>query len=276
MTTMTKQEMEAEMRRLAPFRHNLELPYGLRTGQVDAQGQMKAEVQEAQGLEAQGPEDENRRVQNLINHSFPPLLKLLGGSLEGMRVLDAASNAGGFSVEAARLGASHVLGFDVVDRYVEQANFVKTALGVENVEFKKLDLYELSEESVGMFDVTFCFGLLYHLEDPVGGMRKLASVTRRAMLVDTNTMPGDDNAPLWRMSTPSVASEENLEGSATNLWRDREYCQMKPNAAAVRRLLKVLGFDDVRRVKPRTEGLPPAYQEGRRRTFLAARTTPLP
>lgn len=63
------------------------------------------------------------------------------------------------------------------------------------MEFRKLDLYELSGESVGMFDVTFCFGLLYHLEDPVGGMRKLVSVTRRAILVDTNTMPGDDNAP---------------------------------------------------------------------------------
>lgn len=143
------------------------------------------------------------------------------------------------------------------------------------MEFRKLDLYELSGESVGMFDVTFCFGLLYHLEDPVGGMRKLVSVTWRAILVDTNTMPGDDNAPLWRMSTPSVASDENVEGSWTNLWRDRAYCQMKPNAAAVRRLLKVLGFDDVRRVRPKTENLPPAYHEGRRRTFIAARTTPL-
>ena len=275
MTTMTKQEMEAELRRLAPFRHNLELPHGLRTGQVDAQGQMKAEVQEAQGLQAQEPEEENRRVQNLIEHSFPPLLKLLGGSFEGLTVLDAASNAGGFSIEAAKLGASRVLGFDVVDRYVEQANFVKTVLEVENVDFRKIDLYELDPETTGTFDVTFCFGLLYHLEDPVGGMRKLASVTRKAMLVDTNTLPGDDNTPLWRMSTPSVASEENLEGSSTNLWRDREYCQMKPNAAAVRRLLRVLGFDDVRRVKPKIEELPPAYHEGRRRTFLAVRTTPL-
>lgn len=276
MTTMTKQEMESEMRRLAPFRHNLELPYGLRTGQVDAQGRMKAEVLEEQGLEVPGPEEENRRVQNLIDHAFPPLLKLLGGSFEGMRVLDAASNAGGFSIEAARHGASYVLGFDVVDRYVEQANFVKSALEIENAEFKKLDLYDIDPESVGIFDVTFCFGLLYHLEDPVGGMRKLASVTRKAMLVDTNTMPGDDSAPLWRMSTPAVASEENVEGSSTNLWRDRAYCQMKPNAAAVRRLLKVLGFDDVRRVRPKVEELPPAYREGRRRTFIAARTTPLP
>ncbi len=239
------------------------------------QGQTKAEIREAQGFETPAPEEENRRVQNLINHSFPPRLKLLGGSFEGLRVFDAASNAGSFSVETARLGASHVLGFDVVDRYVEQANFVKTALGVENVEFTKMDLYEHSEESVGMFDVTFCFGLLYHLEDPVDGMRKLASVTRKDMLVDTNTMLGDDNAPLWRMSTPSVASEENLEGSSINLWRDHAYCQMKPNAAAARRLLKALGFDDVRRVRPRTGDLPSAYHEGRRRIFLAARTTPL-
>jgi len=105
-------------------------------------------------------------------------------------------------------------------------------------------------------------------------MRKLALVTPRAMLVDTNTMLGDDNTPLWRMSTSSVAFEVNLKGSSTYLWRDRAYCQMKPNAAAVRRLLKVLGFDDVRRVRPKTENLPPAYHEGRRRTFIVARTSP--
>lgn len=44
MTPMTKQEIESEMRRLAPFRHNLELPHGLRTGQVDERGRMLAEV----------------------------------------------------------------------------------------------------------------------------------------------------------------------------------------------------------------------------------------
>lgn len=256
---VTQRRMEEEVRRLAPFRHDIELPHGLRTGMFNPPP-------------AEGDE-EPARVRKLVEHAFPPLLRIFGGSFEGLSVLDAACNAGGFSVEAARRGASRVLGFDVVDRYVEQAGFVKGALGAEldNAEFRKMDLYDLDPEEVGTFDVTFCFGLLYHLEDPVGGMRKLASVTRKVMLVDTNTVPGDDTAPLWRMSAPSVASGENAEGASTNLWRDRAYCQMKPNAAAVRRLLKVLGFDDVRRLAPKLEDLPPAYREGRRRTFLAVR-----
>lgn len=259
MTAMTKQEMEAEMRRLAPFRHNLELPHGLRTG---------SEEPDLQDFEAS-------RVQGLVDHAFPALLEACGGSLEGLRVLDLACNSGGFSLEASRLGADYVLGVDIVDRYLEQANFVKAALGVENVEFRKMDVYDLSDESVGAFDVTFCFGLLYHLENPVLAMRKIGSVTGRVMLVDTNmVVTEDESIPLWRMSFPSPATSTDRAGASTDLWRDREYCQFKPNAVAVRRLLKFLGFGKVRRIEPKAGNVPENYLEGKRATFLAVRDQP--
>lgn len=256
MSSMSKREMEAEISRLAPFRHNLELPYGLRTGSEDPDLQ----------------DFKSARVQGLVDHAFPALLEACGGSLKGLRVLDLACNSGGFSIEASRLGADHVLGIDIVDRYLEQARFVKAALGVENVDLKKLDVHDLSEESVGKFDVTFCFGLLYHLENPVLAMRRIGSVTGRTMLVDTNTIVTNDRkTPMWRMSFPSPKTSPDQKGASTNLWRDREYCQFKPNATAVRRLLKFLGFKKVRLIAPDSENLPKQYLEGRRSTFLAVR-----
>lgn len=266
MTPMTKERMQEEIRRLSPFRHNLELPYDLSTAPP---GEHTAELHD------------DARVENLVAHAFPPLLDVLGGSFDGLAVLDAACNSGGFSVEAARRGAERVLGFDVVDRYVEQADFVKEALELENVEFRKLDLYEVDPGEIGTFDVTFCFGLLYHLENPVLGMRKLAAVTRRVMVVDTNILSDDDRRAMWQMTVPSVAGAPPDEagehgggtgaGSATNLWRDREYCQMKPNAVAVRRLLEALGFEEVRWIRPTHQGLAQIYRDGRRRTFIAVR-----
>jgi tRNA (mo5U34)-methyltransferase len=158
-THMSKQEMEARIRELAPFHHDVRLPYGLQTAPGGPQGRKVP------------------RVKNLVDHAFPALLEVCGGSLKGMRVLDLACSSGGFSVEASRLGADYVLGIDIVDQYVEQARFIKSALELENVEFKKIDVYDLDENNSGRFDVTFCFGLLYHLESPVLAMRKVAAIT---------------------------------------------------------------------------------------------------
>lgn len=214
----------------------------------------------------------------MLGHAFPALLDLCGGSLGGLRVLEVACNSGGFSVEAARQGAEYVLATDVVDQYVEQAGFVRDALALDNVEVKKLSIYDVNPDTVGgEYDITLCFGLLYHLEDPVLAMRKLAAVTRRVMVVDTNTLPtpDGDRRALWRMNlAPEVnltTDEEHNPRSTTNLWRDRDYLQFEPSNPAVHRLLRFVGFDKVRRVKPVSEGLSDVYYNGRRGTFLAMR-----
>jgi SAM-dependent methyltransferase len=257
MNMLMKAEIEEGIRQLSPFNHEIELPHGLWT----------------RSPEQRRINDNPPRVRELVTHAFPTLLDACGGSLEGLRVLDVACNSGGFSIEAARRGADFVLGVDVVERYVEQARFVKAALGYENVEFETLNVYDIEPEKVGHFDVTFCFGILYHLEDPVAAMRRLGEVTRRIMLVDTQTMPmpPDDSRPLWRMNRAPKAGPGDEQRVGTHLWRDRDYLQFEPSNAAVHRLLRFLGFDKVRRIEPVAEGLGRRYYEGRRTTFLAVR-----
>jgi tRNA (mo5U34)-methyltransferase len=108
---VNEQEMKNELRRLAPFHHDIELPYGLATYVPELSRRSI----------------ERTRLPNLLAHAWPPLLEMCGGTLKGRRVLDVACNCGGFSVEAARSGADFVLGTDVVDLYLEQARFVKAA-----------------------------------------------------------------------------------------------------------------------------------------------------
>jgi tRNA (mo5U34)-methyltransferase len=185
---------------------------------------------------------------------WPVLLDALGGSIEGLSVLDCACNCGGWTVHAARAGAKRVLGFDVVDRYIEQANFVKTVLKDElpQLEFRKMKVEDVSPESVGTFDVTLFFGILYHLPDPVSAMEKIASVTERALFVATRTFEPPSRWPrrnveqsFWRtdirIPTPS-------EVSTANLWVDKPIWQFMPTRLAVVDLLKYVGFPKVTNV----------------------------
>jgi len=253
-SNMTKQEIESEIKRLAPFHHKVDLPYGLST--FDPEFSLRHR--------------EQTRLDALTRHVFPDLLKICGGSLKGKRVIDVASNAGGFSVEAANNGAEYVLGIDVADRYLEQANFIKQALGMSQIEFKKMPMEDCNEQDIGMFDIAFCFGILYHLENPVYAMKKLASVTREIMVVDANVFqtPFSRNS-LWKMNVPRVL--ESDDKSTTALWRTEKFCQFKPNVHAITELLTFLGFSKVDIIKPTQKNLEFRYYRGKRVTLLAQR-----
>jgi tRNA (mo5U34)-methyltransferase len=247
-------ELRRELERLSPFHHDIALPYGLRTDMP----------------ELPGGGGQHTRVQTLVQHGFPALLGEYGGSLDGLAVLDVACNCGGFSFEAARRGASRVLGFDIVPRYLEQAQVIRRALQLEQTEFRLLSTDDVSHESTGTFDVTLCFGILYHLEDPIGAMRRLADVTTGAMLVDTNvTRVRFAHQPLWRMNFPPPPSTAH---GRTGEWRgERPVVQFSPTVEAVEALLTFLGFSRVERLPATGGDLEKRYREGTRATFLAVR-----
>jgi SAM-dependent methyltransferase len=264
--SLTEKELKQEIHRLAPFHHKVELPYGLTT-HVSEMSRRAIEY---------------TRLSNLVRHAFPALLEVCGGSLEGKRVLDIACNCGGFSVEAAKLGAKYVLGFDVVDHYIEQAHFIKRALNLEQVDFKLMDLDKIDVSNVGQFDITFCFGILYHLENPVSSMKRLSSVTRHVMLVDTDLVSMSfkrrlldfrgffARRPFWLMNMQSPSTSDPTSVT-THLWRRDRIVQFQPNETAVVELLKFLGFQKVSRLKPTLVDLEKRYYTGVRGTFLAVR-----
>ena len=255
-TNLTEQEIRDEVNRLAPFHHNVELPYGLRT--------------HVPGLSRRPLE--TTRLPNLVKHAFPALIEACGGSLRGKRVLDVACNCGGFSVQAAKLDSEYVLGIDVVDHYIEQAGFIKLALGLKRVEFKVMDIDSLDETTVGLFDVTFCFGILYHLENPIRVMRKLASITKSVMLVDTTVIrTPTQKMPLWAMHFPPVSTADSIDVT-TSRWRGKGgTIEFYPNEKAVADLLRFLGFLKVVKIEPVRKGLERRYYTGDRVTFLAIR-----
>lgn len=119
------------------------------------------------------------------DHIFPKLLEACGGSFSGKRILDLGCNAGWWSIEAVRRGADFVLGIDARDMHIEQAKFVAEVLGIRNVEFRKMNVYDISRDTIGKFDITLCLGLLYHVNRPLGLLEKVFEVTKEVAVIDT-------------------------------------------------------------------------------------------
>lgn len=256
----SKAELQAAVERLAPFHHAIDLPYGLSTYVPTASRQDR----------------ERTRMQTLLDHAWPSILTACGGSLAGKRVLDVACNCGGFSVHAARAGADYVLGIDIEPHYIEQANLVKEAVDLHNLDFQRLDLMDLDRSKHGMFDLVLFFGILYHLENPVLSLKRISAVAGHVLAVDTTLMKVPiinrilDRWPMWHMRRVAGV-DSNASNITTSRWRPKEFCQFSPNSRAVTNLLEYCGFANVERLKPKVSGLEKRYYDGRRATFIAVK-----
>ena len=92
------------------------------------------------------------------------------------------------------------------------------------------DFVECDLSEVGTWDVVLYLGVLYHMEDPLRAMRRVAAVTRQQAIVETEAIvvPGHSE-PLWRFFPGG-----ELNHDRTNWW--------VPNLAALLGLLEAAGF----------------------------------
>lgn len=181
---------------------------------------------ERDGLSIRG----HRPIADLQVHAEQVFLQPVAGK----SVLDIGAWDGFFSFEAERRGARRVLatdhfcwsgpgwgtkaGFDYVHGRLESS-----------VESLDVDVFDLDPVKLGTFDMTFFFGVLYHLKDPFGGLEKAAAMTSETLIVETHIDMDDQPEPVMRYY---LGAELNTD--ATNFWG--------PNTACVEAMLRELGF----------------------------------
>jgi tRNA (mo5U34)-methyltransferase len=113
--------------------------------------------------------------------------------LRGKRVLDVGAWTGWCSFELERRGAE-VVAMDCVE--LEEFQTARSLLA-SRVEFRMLDVEELSPACIGLFDYVLFFGVFYHLRNPLLGLEKICSATREAAFVEsyvTDGAPSDDSS----------------------------------------------------------------------------------
>ena len=165
----------------------------------------------------------------------------------------------GFRREFARaavLGHQSAMRYDVpaamLDEWVEHWErsidshlsfyFARAILG-SNVERLTLELSQLSPERIGAkFDVVFCFGVLYHLRDPLGALERVAAITREYALINSALADQhfpDEKIPEDRPYARYVPAGECF-GDHTYWWL--------PNLACLEAWVASSGFKRVERV----------------------------
>lgn len=193
---------------------------------------------------------------------FDRAVELLDG-LEGRHVLDLGCNAGYWTLAALEAGAEFVLAVDGRRTLLDQAALVLDAKGVDpaRYELRCADLFDLDPGR--SFDLVLCLGLLYHVNRPVELVQRLAAWARDVVVIDTDLslLPG----------SALELRHEPLDDPRNALASELIFC---PTRDAVVDLVRAQGLEIVT--------LPPEFaswegssdfRDGRRRAFIAAKTT---
>jgi len=121
-----------------------------------------------------------------------PILDALGlpSNMRGLRALDIGCSDGYFSFELEKRGAT-VVAMDFVPEDYTGFATARKILG-SAVEYRMDNVYNLSAESYGEFDIVLFMGVLYHLRSPLAGLDAIRSVTKDGGRLFVGTMMIDD------------------------------------------------------------------------------------
>lgn len=114
-----------------------------------------------------------------------------GTNSEGGRgkVADLGCLEGGYTAAFAQMGFD-ALGIEAREDNIKNCTLVKENLGLPHLNFVKDDVRNMAK--YGPFDITLCYGLLYHLNDPVSFLKTLSDNTKKLLLLNTHFAPEYD------------------------------------------------------------------------------------
>jgi tRNA (mo5U34)-methyltransferase len=216
--------LASEARRLDPWFHNLHLPDGTQTCPEHALG-------------------------DFPNAKWQKLAPFLPADLQGVTALDIGCNAGFYSLELAKRGAT-VTALDSNEHYLAQARWAASRYGLsERIDFQRRQLYSLAR-SERSWDIVLFMGVLYHLRYPQFGLDIVSRCVKRTLVVQSLLAPGggseprpnlelSEREPLASRDWPRLSFiERKLAGDPTNWW--------VPNRACSEALLRSAGFEIIR------------------------------
>jgi FkbM family methyltransferase len=199
---------------------------------------------------------DQRHYLKLIQARGETIQRLVTGlkpALDLATAMDAGCGVGFFADILQDCGLS-VGGFDG-----RMENVAEARKRFPGIPFEQGDIQDPGIRALGKFDLVLCFGLLYHLENPMLAIRHLRSLTGKGLLLESMCLPGDQAGMIVR-EEPSREDQSLTE------------IALYPSESCLVKMLYRAGFAAVYRtaVLPDHDDFRDTPEHTRRRTVLFA------
>jgi tRNA (mo5U34)-methyltransferase len=159
-------------------------------------------------------------------------------NLNGMTVLDVGAWDGFFSFAAEQRGARRVLATDSVcwdgGGWGTRAGFELARRVLRSkVHAMRIDVMDLSPDTVGTFDLVLFLGVLYHMRHPLLALEKIYRVTRKQLILETHVDLLDCPRPAMAFYPGNELCDDPSNWSG-------------PNVPMVEAMLRTAGFREAR------------------------------
>lgn len=181
----------------------------------------------------------------------PTREKALRKYLEGSQgvfndALDISCHEGYFSLVLTDYFPS-VVGIDKNADSLQKAKQISKVMGRPNIGFSNSTLEDWPVQQGA--DFVLCYGLLYHVENPIEVLRKVSALTRKAVCIETQVLPFSLSGPIedgsyqWQRDIQGLFGlcmdySQRPEGGMTDL-------ALIPSRNGLEFLLKQFGFKSV-------------------------------
>lgn len=138
-----------------------------------------------------------------INDARQKHLASLGLELENRSVLEVGAGIGLHTYFFEERGC-RVLSTDA-----RPENVAEIQRRYPHREVKVLNIDAINDlRDLGMFDVIYCYGLLYHLANPAKALSALAEICHQVILLETCVSPG------WDVDCPTITEDDGTKNQA--------------------------------------------------------------
>jgi SAM-dependent methyltransferase len=197
-----------------------------------------------------------------LNEARTPVVRRVLSELKaplGLRTaIDVGCGLGHFA------NVLHGMGLQVLGVDAREENVTEARRRYPNLRFEVADAEDPQLSRLGVFDVVFCFGLLYHLENPFRALRSLSVMTPKLVMVEGICYPSPD---------PILVLMDEVESRDQGL----NYLAHYPSETGLVKMLRHAGCATC--YLPSQMPAHAEYQEDRlgfrRRTILVASKAPL-
>ena len=144
----------------------------------------------------------------------------LPSDLSGLRVLDIGTADGFFSLQLARRGAN-VVAIDYRGKQ-DHGYYVMELLNSVQIEYHRMNVYELADKDIGQFDIVLFMGVLYHLPDMLRALHLIRQCCHGTLFVETHS----ENDFCRDVAAARYYPGSTLNNDHTNFWAPNRLCAL--------------------------------------------------